>query len=58
MHHHINPIKSALEELLVSNKLELVRHNTCSICKHAILRNNSITCDATRLGHSVQPSLP
>src|ERR1017187_8760802 len=53
MHYQIDPVEPALEELLVGFELELVRHDTCRIRKHAILGDNSITFDATRTGHAI-----
>src|ERR1019366_6019763 len=53
MHYHNDPVEPALEELLVGFELELVRHGTCRIRKHAILGDNSITFDATRTGHAI-----
>src|SRR5664279_590337 len=53
MHYHNDPVEPALEELSVGLELELVRHDTCRVCKHAILGDDSITFDATRTGHVI-----
>ena len=55
MHHDINPIKPAFEEVLIGIEFELVRHDTCCIREHAILRDNGITFDATGHGHIFRP---
>ena len=47
---HINAIEPAFEKALVGLKLELVRHDTCSICEHAVFGDDGITFDATRRG--------
>jgi hypothetical protein len=53
MHHHVDPVKSAFEELLIGPELERVRHDPFRIREHAILGDNGITLDATRLRHSI-----
>src|SRR5664279_1422615 len=53
MHYHNDPVEPALEELSVGLELELVRHDTCRVRKHAILGDNSISFDATRTGHAI-----
>jgi hypothetical protein len=51
MHHHIDPVEPAFEELLIGLELERVRHDTRGIREHAILADDGITFDATRTGH-------
>ena len=51
MHHHIDPVEPAFEEVLIGLELERVRHDTRGIREHAILGDDGITFDATRTGH-------
>jgi hypothetical protein len=51
MHHHIDPVEPAFEEVLIGLELERVRHDTRGIRDHAILGDDGITFDSTRTGH-------
>src|SRR3984893_9902214 len=53
MHHHIDPVESAFEELPIGLELERIRHDTLGIREHAILGDDSKTFDATRTGHGI-----
>jgi hypothetical protein len=53
MHHHIDPVEPAFEEVLIGLELERVRHDTRGIGEHAILGDDGITFDATRMGHNL-----
>ena len=52
MHYYIDPIESPFEENFVCFKFQRVRHNTCRIREHAVLRYNCITFNAMQLEHS------
>ena len=51
MHHNINAIEPAFEEVLIGLKFELIRYNTSRIREHAVLGDNGITFDATGMRH-------
>src|SRR5476651_602010 len=51
--HHIDPVEPEFEKLLVGLELELVRHDTCRVLKHAVLGDNGVTFDATWTGHAI-----
>ena len=51
MHHHVDPIKTASEELLIGLELERIRHDACCIREHPILGDDGITFDTTGTGY-------
>ncbi|HUI22691.1 MAG TPA: hypothetical protein VLZ74_16865 [Methylocella sp.] len=51
MHHHIDPVEPAFEEVLICLELERVGHDTRSIREHAILGDDGITFDTKRMRH-------
>src|ERR1039458_9818200 len=48
MHHHIDLVEPAFEEVLIGLELERVRHDTRGIRKHAIFGDDGVTFDTTR----------
>src|SRR5580700_10159689 len=54
MHHYVDPVEPAFEEVLIGLELERVRHDTRGIRDHAILGDDGITFDSTRTGHGDQ----
>ena len=58
MHHHIDPVEAAFEELPIAVGLERVRHDTRGIREHAILGDSSMTFDALRTGHGNPHLIP
>ena len=51
MHDDVDAIEPSFEENLIGLKFERVRHNSCRIGKHAILRDNRVSFDAARNFH-------
>jgi hypothetical protein len=55
VHHDIDPVEPAFEEVPIGLELERVRHDTRGIREHAILGDDGITFDATGHGHNFRP---
>src|SRR5262245_14684556 len=51
MHDDVDAVEPPFEEHLVGLKFERVRHDSCGICKHAILGDNRVSFDAARHFH-------
>src|SRR6202035_4674637 len=51
MHYHVDPVESAFEEMPIGLELERVRDHARGVREHAILGDNGIPFDATRMGN-------
>jgi hypothetical protein len=56
MHHRIDAVESAFEEVLIGLELERVWHNAAGISQHAIFGYEGITFDAMRTGMGCFPT--
>jgi hypothetical protein len=53
MHHYIDAVEFAFEEVLIGLELERVWHNAAGIGQHAIFGYDGITFDAMRTWHGM-----
>ena len=51
VHYDINAVEAVFKEILIRLELERIRHDACGIRKHAILGDDGITFDMTRMRH-------